>query len=65
MKTGVTYRFTIVNLMKSSSLYSLGMKPLLYSEKSAVEKGVGWKRVGSDISYYRNCSPVGKHYNMK
>ncbi|XP_008335725.1 cytosolic carboxypeptidase 2 [Cynoglossus semilaevis] len=63
MKTGVTYRFTIVNLMKSSSLYSLGMKPLLYSEKSAVEKGVGWKRVGSDISYYRNCSPNAMENN--
>lgn len=56
MKAGVMYRFTIVNLMKSSSLYSYGMKPLLYSEKAAREKGVGWKRTGLNIRYYRNCN---------
>ncbi|KAL0968425.1 hypothetical protein UPYG_G00266690 [Umbra pygmaea] len=54
MKTGVTYRFTIVNLMKAGSLYSQGMKPLLYSERAAWEKGEGWRRTGSDIRYYRN-----------
>uniref|UniRef100_A0A8C6UHG1 Cytosolic carboxypeptidase 2 n=1 Tax=Neogobius melanostomus TaxID=47308 RepID=A0A8C6UHG1_9GOBI len=56
MKAGVTYRFTIVNLMKSSSLYSYGMKPLLYSERAATEKGIGWQRIGFNIKYYRNCS---------
>uniref|UniRef100_A0A3B4A3W7 Cytosolic carboxypeptidase 2 n=1 Tax=Periophthalmus magnuspinnatus TaxID=409849 RepID=A0A3B4A3W7_9GOBI len=56
MKAGVTYRFTIVNLMKSSSLYSYGMKPLLYSERAAKENGVGWKRTGFNIRYYRNCN---------
>ncbi|KAJ8402929.1 hypothetical protein AAFF_G00362430 [Aldrovandia affinis] len=54
MKVGVTYRFTIVNLMKSSSLYSLGMKPLLYSEQTAQAQGVGWHRAGTDIKYYCN-----------
>ncbi|XP_066556802.1 cytosolic carboxypeptidase 2 isoform X2 [Amia ocellicauda] len=54
MKAGVTYRFTIVNLMKSSSLYGAGMKPLLYSERDAEMRGVGWRRVGGDIRYYRN-----------
>ncbi|KAL4642037.1 cytosolic carboxypeptidase 2-like isoform X1 [Arapaima gigas] len=54
MKAGVTYRFTIINLMKSRSLYCLGMKPLLYSERAAKDLGVGWRRVGSDIKYYRN-----------
>uniref|UniRef100_A0A3Q0SPP9 Cytosolic carboxypeptidase 2 n=1 Tax=Amphilophus citrinellus TaxID=61819 RepID=A0A3Q0SPP9_AMPCI len=56
MKAGVTYRFTIINLMKSSSLYLQGMKPLLYSERDAEENGVGWQRAGSNIKYYRNCS---------
>uniref|UniRef100_A0A665UML7 Cytosolic carboxypeptidase 2 n=1 Tax=Echeneis naucrates TaxID=173247 RepID=A0A665UML7_ECHNA len=56
MKAGVTYRFTISNLMKSSSLYSLGMRPLLYSEKAANEQGIGWQRTGSNIRYYRNCN---------
>ncbi|XP_072291741.1 formin-binding protein 4 [Eucyclogobius newberryi] len=55
MKAGVTYRFTIVNLMKSSSLYCYGMKPLLYSERAAKENGVGWQRTGFNIRYYHNC----------
>uniref|UniRef100_A0A3Q1FMY4 Cytosolic carboxypeptidase 2 n=1 Tax=Acanthochromis polyacanthus TaxID=80966 RepID=A0A3Q1FMY4_9TELE len=54
MKAGATYRFTIINLMKSSSLYSAGMKPLLYSERAAEENSVGWQRSGSNIRYYRN-----------
>ncbi|XP_071387157.1 cytosolic carboxypeptidase 2-like [Centroberyx affinis] len=56
MKAGVTYRFTIINLMKGRSLYSLGMRPLLYSERACEEKGVGWHRIGSNIRYYRNCN---------
>lgn len=60
MKAGVTHRFTIVNLMKSSSLYSQGMRPLLYSERAAKEKAVGWHRIGSNIKYYRNCNQVGE-----
>ncbi|XP_023271224.1 cytosolic carboxypeptidase 2-like [Seriola lalandi dorsalis] len=63
MKAGVTYRFTIINLMKSSSLYSLGMRPLLYSERAAKEKGVGWQRIGSNIRYYRNCNQNTKDNN--
>lgn len=58
MKAGVNYRFTIVNLMKSSSLYSQGMRPLLYSERAAKETSVGWQRSGSDIRYFRSCSQV-------
>ncbi|XP_059190947.1 cytosolic carboxypeptidase 2 isoform X2 [Centropristis striata] len=63
MKAGVSYRFTIINLMKSSSLYSLGMRPLIYSERAAIEKGVGWQRTGSNIRYYRNCSQNTKDNN--
>lgn len=58
MKAGANYRFTIVNLMKSSSLYSLGMRPLLYSERAARETSVGWQRTGSDIRYFRSCNQV-------
>ncbi|XP_055047634.2 cytosolic carboxypeptidase 2 [Misgurnus anguillicaudatus] len=54
MRAGVSYRFTIINLMKSSSLYSAGMRPLLYSELAAWQKGEGWKRAGTNIKYYRN-----------
>ncbi|KAF7224809.1 cytosolic carboxypeptidase 2 isoform X2 [Nothobranchius furzeri] len=55
-RAGVTYRFTITNLMKRRSLYSQGLKPLLYSERAAKENGVGWQRAGSGIRYYRNIS---------
>ncbi|XP_036007743.1 cytosolic carboxypeptidase 2 [Fundulus heteroclitus] len=63
MKAGVTYRFTITNLMKRSSLYSQGMRPLLYSERAAERDGVGWQRAGSNIRYYRNCSQNTKESN--
>ncbi|XP_055996439.1 uncharacterized protein LOC125682998 isoform X5 [Ostrea edulis] len=49
-----TYRFTIVNFMKSDSLYNDGMKPLIYSEKNAQQKKIGWVRGGGDIKYYKN-----------
>ncbi|XP_021353358.1 cytosolic carboxypeptidase 2-like isoform X24 [Mizuhopecten yessoensis] len=53
-RANVKYRFTIVNFIKSDSLYNYGMKPLMYSEKEAQTKKVGWIRSGSDIKYYRN-----------
>nr|XP_056706871.1 cytosolic carboxypeptidase 2 [Euleptes europaea] len=56
----VTYRFTIVNLMKSKSLYSMGMKPLLYSQKDAECNGIGWRREGSDIKYYKYSTKDGQ-----
>ncbi|XP_060628654.2 cytosolic carboxypeptidase 2 isoform X2 [Anolis sagrei] len=56
----VTYRFTIVNLMKAKSLYSIGMKPLLYSQKDAQLHGVGWIREGSDIKYYKYNTEDGQ-----
>nr|XP_033784489.1 cytosolic carboxypeptidase 2 isoform X2 [Geotrypetes seraphini] len=52
----IQYRFTITNLMKSTSLYSRGMKPLLYSQKDAQLRNIGWRREGNDISYYKNTS---------
>ncbi|KAJ3113758.1 Cytosolic carboxypeptidase 2 [Phlyctochytrium bullatum] len=50
----VEYRFDVVNLMKTKSLYSQGLKPLMYSEAIAGEKGIGWHRVGFNINYMRN-----------
>ncbi|XP_028306241.1 cytosolic carboxypeptidase 2 [Gouania willdenowi] len=60
MKAGVTYRFTIINLMKRRSLYCVGMKPLLYSEKAAENNYIGWQRTGSCIRYYANGSQSTK-----
>ncbi|XP_036431827.1 cytosolic carboxypeptidase 3-like [Colossoma macropomum] len=54
MRAGVRYRFTITNFLKSSSLYEQGQKPLLYSEQKARSLGVGWHRVGQDVSYFCN-----------
>ncbi|KAJ3143740.1 Cytosolic carboxypeptidase 2, partial [Irineochytrium annulatum] len=57
MVPGIAYHFHITNLMKTSSLYSNGMRPLMYSTHSAATKGLGWHRVGTDISYSRNPPP--------
>ena len=47
-------RFSIVNLIKSDSLYNEGMRPVMYSTINANAKNIGWKRCGENISYYRN-----------
>ncbi|UJR35501.1 hypothetical protein I4U23_028255 [Adineta vaga] len=48
------YRFTIVNFFKPTSLYSVGMRPLMYSVQDAEMKGIGWRRWGEEIVYYKN-----------
>uniref|UniRef100_A0A1I8HQD0 Cytosolic carboxypeptidase 2 n=1 Tax=Macrostomum lignano TaxID=282301 RepID=A0A1I8HQD0_9PLAT len=55
-RPGIVYKFVIVNLLKSSSLYGEGMKPLCYSEKSAQTRGLGWHRAGHHIRYSRNAT---------
>ncbi|XP_051476902.1 cytosolic carboxypeptidase 2 [Apus apus] len=47
------YRFTIANLAKPTSLYTQGLRPLLYSQRDAQSRGIGWRRVGTDVRYYR------------
>jgi len=44
----------MLNLCKPDSLYNEGMRVLVYSEKRAAEKDIGWHREGENISYYRN-----------
>ncbi|XP_070583978.1 cytosolic carboxypeptidase 2 isoform X4 [Erythrolamprus reginae] len=56
----VKYRFTIVNLMKAKSLYNMGMKPLMYSQKDAEAHGIGWRRMGNDIKYYKYNTEEGQ-----
>nr|XP_045380046.1 cytosolic carboxypeptidase 2 isoform X5 [Camelus bactrianus] len=55
-----TYRFTIVNLLKPKSLYTVGMKPLFYSQLDARTHSIGWRREGDEIKYYRNNSDDGQ-----
>lgn len=47
-------RFSLLNLCKPDSLYNEGMKVLIYSEKHAREKDVGWHRGGTKTAYYAN-----------
>ena len=54
MEPGVPYRFNLINLMKPDSLFSSGMRPLVYSERTAATKQLGWFRTGEDIAYYMN-----------
>lgn len=56
----VTYRFTIVNLLKPKSLYTVGMKPLMYSQLDASTHSIGWRREGNEIKYYRNNTNDGQ-----
>lgn len=54
MRRRAVYRFSIVNLSKAESLYTCGMRPLLYSERDARLNRVGWRRCGDNIAYFRN-----------
>lgn len=63
-KNDLTINFSLVNLSKSESLYSQGLKPLIYSERYNQEKGIGWHRDGTNVMYYKNNSltPTGGSY---
>ena len=45
----LTVRLNINNMMKKSSLYQFGMKPLIYDPKKCQ-----WVRGGEEIAYFRN-----------
>ncbi|NXN13638.1 CBPC2 carboxypeptidase, partial [Indicator maculatus] len=47
------YRFTIANMAKPKSLYGGGLRPLLYSQRDAQTRGIGWRRVGDHVRYQR------------
>ncbi|KFQ29172.1 Cytosolic carboxypeptidase 1, partial [Mesitornis unicolor] len=54
MKTGIGYRFNIINCEKSNSQFNYGMQPLMYSVQEALNSRPCWTRVGTDICYYKN-----------
>ncbi|CAH1104048.1 unnamed protein product [Psylliodes chrysocephalus] len=54
VRKGHLYRFSITNCSKESSLYNEGMKPLMYSTKESKIHNIGWRRCGTNISYYCN-----------
>jgi len=53
-RKGHKVRFNILNLAKPDSLYNQGMRVLSYSHNLAKEDKLGWHRVGTEISYYKN-----------
>eukprot|EP00931_Biecheleriopsis_adriatica_P028171 TRINITY_DN16842_c0_g1_i3.p1 TRINITY_DN16842_c0_g1~~TRINITY_DN16842_c0_g1_i3.p1 ORF type:complete len:957 (+),score=230.46 TRINITY_DN16842_c0_g1_i3:73-2943(+) len=53
-RKGPQYRFNILNMVKPTSVYNDGMRPLTYSCINAANKGVGWVRTGEKIAYYQN-----------
>ncbi|XP_023167196.2 cytosolic carboxypeptidase Nna1 isoform X3 [Drosophila hydei] len=62
-RRNMLYRFSIVNLVKSDSLYNDGMRPVMYSTLGAKEKNEGWRRCGNNISYYRNDDESNNNTN--
>ena len=69
-RAGQKYTFRIINFYKRSSMYTTGLRPLLYSEVTAklndhgesvpdqshktLPAAYGWIRCGQDITYRRN-----------
>lgn len=53
-RRGPQYRFNIINMVKPTSVYNEGMRPLQYSCIQASSKGIGWVRCGDRIAYYQN-----------
>ena len=56
MKADTEYRFSFVNFSKPDSQYSVGMKPVLYSETEVARTGVGWVRAGTEMTYFKDSS---------
>mmetsp|Transcript_50943 Transcript_50943/g.159167 ORF Transcript_50943/g.159167 Transcript_50943/m.159167 type:complete len:946 (-) Transcript_50943:252-3089(-) len=54
VQKGVSYKFNIVNMCKSKSLYNYGLRPLRYSECHAKSVQLGWERSCKEIAYYKS-----------
>lgn len=39
--------------LQAGSLYNEGMQPVMYSTMEAMETGVGWRRRGHNIKYFK------------
>ncbi|EAS07091.3 zinc carboxypeptidase family protein (macronuclear) [Tetrahymena thermophila SB210] len=53
-KKNQTVTFTILNLIKSGSLFNDGLCPAVFSQKRMEESGAEWVREGFDIRYYKS-----------
>ncbi|XP_076336256.1 cytosolic carboxypeptidase 1-like isoform X2 [Tachypleus tridentatus] len=54
MEAYLPYTFNIINCEKSSSIFTGGMCPLLFSVKESMLGRGKWVRTGSNIAYYKN-----------
>jgi len=54
MKSEIAYTFNILNFEKRESQFGRGMQPITFSMREAIQGYPSWKRVGSNIIYYRN-----------
>ncbi|XP_013793241.1 cytosolic carboxypeptidase 1-like isoform X2 [Limulus polyphemus] len=54
MEAYLPYTFNIINCEKSSSIFTGGMCPVLFSVKESMLGRGKWVRTGSNIAYYRN-----------
>ncbi|KAH8857129.1 Cytosolic carboxypeptidase 1 [Schistosoma japonicum] len=54
MEANVSYRFNVINCEKIDSQFNAGMQPLLFSVREALDSRPYWRRVGSNIIYYKN-----------
>lgn len=52
MGAGQAVRFNILNFSKHDSLYTQGMRPVLFSQHAAMSQGRGWERCGHNIKYH-------------
>ena len=58
VKKDTVVRINIKNLMKDDSLYSMGMKPFVFSVKKKADQGVTWHRGGYNIEYAANGQTI-------
>jgi len=58
LKPGIKYTFQLSNFAKGESLFDAagGCRPLFYSSSDAKNNGLGWRRIGQDISYGPNVN---------
>ncbi|CAD7957535.1 unnamed protein product [Amoebophrya sp. A120] len=55
-RKNVRYRFNLINMIKPTSLYNEGMRPVVYSMREHNDPSIGgkWMRAGEKCAYYQN-----------
>uniref|UniRef100_A0A914XTX5 Cytosolic carboxypeptidase 1 n=1 Tax=Plectus sambesii TaxID=2011161 RepID=A0A914XTX5_9BILA len=53
-EANLPYTFEIINCLKTHSMFSTGMQPVMFSTSEAAQARPGWVRAGHSVCYYRN-----------